>query len=147
MDYEIMAPRDLELDVDADVGDVSITGLAGVVDFGLDVGDVDVNDVHGEVTLRLDVGDMRVEYTDPADPTEDMDARVDVGNLTVKQPAGSTFSVDARVQVGDIDADDYAELDVRRFGLVGAICEDTVGGGGAEFTLRVDVGDIRVRES
>jgi DUF4097 and DUF4098 domain-containing protein YvlB len=115
VDYRIEVPAGTAVTVDADAGQVTITGISAAVKITADAGAVQLTDVTGAVEVTAGAGSVR--GTGLAGPTTvDSDAgsvdlayvkaptnvnvTSDAGKVTVRLPAGS-YAVDAKVSAGN----------------------------------------------
>ncbi|HEO71490.1 MAG TPA: hypothetical protein ENN80_09510 [Candidatus Hydrogenedentes bacterium] len=122
--YDIRVPKQLRLGVLQNVGDVRVQGVGG------------------KLRVDLDVGDIEIVYPGEPEPQDRIECTMSVGDVDILLPAGSSFAVDASVDIGNIRAGDFPTLDVRRYGWTGAWCHDSVGSGGADIVVNIDVGDF-----
>lgn len=114
VDYRVQVPPGTTVSIDADAGQVTVTGVTAGVTVTADAGAVQLTDVTGTVEVTAGAGSVKgTGLTGPT--TVDSDAgsvdlayakaptRVDVtsdaGRVTVRLPGGS-YAVDARVSAG-----------------------------------------------
>ena len=132
--------------VNADSGEVSVSGMRGAVDLRADSGDIDAEDIVGPVTLRADSGDVLARAvradtlaasTDSGDidvtllaPPRAVSASADSGDISVDVPAGR-YHVDAGADSGDVGVD-------------GLLRDDTAP---RHIEAHADSGDVSVRGS
>lgn len=145
VDLEITVPRRSDVELDVDVGTVTIEGTEGLVDVRVDVGDLLLRDVlaRDSFTVRTDVARVRFEGALSEGVRYDM--RSGVGEITVTLPVGSRFELDAESSVGDVKSEFAVSGTDERSGLVGGRIRGMVGDAPtAELVLRSDIGAIRV---
>lgn len=126
VNFDILVPRQVLLDLENNVGSVSMEG------------------VQGAVSAVVNVGNVVVEHAALLDSSESIACEVDVGDIGVALASDSAFSLDAATALGDISVDAVFDLPVTRVGLVGAAASGTVGAGGAAIDLQVATGNIHV---
>jgi DUF4097 and DUF4098 domain-containing protein YvlB len=114
VDYRIEVPAGTTVTVNADAGQVTVTGISAAVKVTADAGAVQLTDVTGAIEVTAGAGSVR--GTGLAGPTTvDSDAgsvdlayvkvptsvnvTSDAGKVTVRLPAGS-YAVDAQVSAG-----------------------------------------------
>jgi hypothetical protein len=137
VDYKLMVPRRLNLQLTTDVGDIEVRAVDGIVNVYADVGDVKLTEIEGTIEARTDVGDIEGTQL-----TGDMDFRTDVGDIKVEEVNGT---IGARTDVGGIevgvhDRSQPAPIKIRTD--VGSIELSLPHGFAADLALQTDVGDI-----
>lgn len=158
VDWRIVAPAGLRLEVTTNVGDISAEGFTGGVALKSDVGDISASGFAGGIEAQAQVGDMTLSGKGP------VTARSDVGDISIRAFVRSGESVTATSNVGDIVLrlpDDWmgklvAKCNVGdvRVSLPRASMSDVVsknsffaaviGTGNGGIELKSDVGDISV---
>jgi hypothetical protein len=114
VDYRIEVPAGTAVTVDADAGQVTITGITAAVKINADAGAVQLTAVTGAVEVTANAGTIKgtglagvtkvhsdagsVDLAYVKAPTS-VDASSDAGRVTVRLPAG-TYAVDAKVSAG-----------------------------------------------
>ena len=117
VDYVVEVPPAATVEVRADVGAVSVRGVEAALDLRTEVGDVTVAKAARPVRVRTSTGDVsatglgsgRVSavtavadvLVDALTAPETVEARADVGDVTVRVPDG-TYDVDASAGVGHV---------------------------------------------
>lgn len=120
--WTIEVPTRFALDVEANVGEVRIDGVAGGVDAELNVGDLRINVAKGDVRASLNVGDLRIETRTGSLGRVKLGANVGDANLRL---AGKRIDTDRTFPVG-------ANLNYS-------------GDGDDDIEGRVNVGEVSVR--
>jgi hypothetical protein len=120
--WEIEVPARFAIDVEANVGQVELTGMTGGIEAELNVGE-----------LRIDVPSGRV------------DARLNVGELKILSATKSPGEIRLSANIGDVDL----RVGGKRFqaergiGLGGGVSASN--GGKDDVTAKVNVGEVTVR--
>ncbi len=124
-DFEITVPRDSELEITTNVGNVQVSGVEGRFDIRSNVGDV---------TLR----DVRFE--------DDSEIRSDVGNIDLRLPDDVAFTFSAETNVGNIDVEFPVRNERADKRVVGGSLEGEIGQSPtAEVELHTNTGNIKIR--
>ncbi|MFN2477991.1 MAG: DUF4097 family beta strand repeat-containing protein [Pseudonocardiaceae bacterium] len=99
--YVVKVPRRIAVQIDGNVGDAMLTGLAGQLTVISSAGDIDGTRLtSGMVTARASAGTITLRFTAP--PTT-VDAHAQVGSVAVRLPVRTAYAVDAGSQVGDVE--------------------------------------------
>jgi DUF4097 and DUF4098 domain-containing protein YvlB len=131
--------------LEADLGDVKISGANGPVKVATHNSDVSVNNVTGRVEITDAHADVKVTLSSP--PTQDINITDDAGDVDVALPARSSFEVDAISRGGDVDSDfSGAQLNVSNTDASGQVA-GRVGSGGPKITIATTYGTIHLRKS
>lgn len=119
--WEIEMPAKLAAELNLNVGEMELRGLAGGVEAEVNVGELDINVERGDV-----------------------DAEVNVGELSIVSRTSSPGTMDLEVNIGDarllIDGDRVEGKDGSWLG--GSVRHDA--GGDDDITAEVNVGDVRI---
>ncbi len=130
--------------LEADLGDVSISGASGPVKIGTHNSDVKVSDATGRLEIADAHADVKVTLNSP--PTQDIDITNDAGDVNVTLPAGSSFEVDAISRGGDVESDfSGGQLNVSNDAGSGQIT-GRVGAGGPKITIATTYGTIHLQK-
>ena len=101
VDYVIKVPRQTAVQIGGNVGDTTLTGLAGQLTATSNAGDIDGTGLTGGVvTARASAGAIILRFTEPPRTVE---AQARVGAVEVRLPEGTSYAVDAGSRVGDVD--------------------------------------------
>ena len=99
--YFVKVPRRIAIQIDDKVGGATLTGLAGQLNLSANTGNIDATGLTSDsVTARASAGEITLSFTAP--PTT-VDARTEVGSLTVRLPAGTAYAIDTGSQVGNVN--------------------------------------------
>ncbi len=99
--YLVKVPRHIAVQSDGKVGATTLSGLAGPLTLTSSAGNVDATGLtSGAVTARASAGAITLRFTAP--PTT-VDARAQVGSVTVRLPAHTAYAVDTDSQVGSVE--------------------------------------------
>lgn len=99
--YLVKVPRRIAVQIDDNVGAVTLTGLAGQLTVTSGAGNIDATDLASDVvTARSNAGTITLAFATP--PTT-VSAQAQVGSVTVQLPVGTAYAVDAGSQVGAVD--------------------------------------------
>jgi hypothetical protein len=160
VDWEIVMPSGVSIDLSTDVGDVDATGFVLGARASADVGDITLTDCRGDVDAHTDVGDIRVS-TDGA-----INAKSDVGDVRITLLGGNAGDLIASTDVGDVVVDIpvdrvghvHASTDIGRVSSSfdgmdaeihknkkGTLIADLGGKSDPKIDLRTDVGSVRVK--
>jgi DUF4097 and DUF4098 domain-containing protein YvlB len=92
VDFTITVPNQTNVDVDNNMGDVSVSGIEGSVDTQTDFGEVNVDNVEGELSIRTNNG--AVTATSIKANSEKIDLKSDFGAITLEKANGNTITID-----------------------------------------------------
>jgi hypothetical protein len=127
VDLEITVPRETDLDLVVNVGEVEVTGVQGAFDVRANVGDVILRDVRFEEDSRL---------------------KNDVGSIELYLPSDSSFAFSAEANVGDIRIDFPVQNERSERRVVGGSVEGEIGRSPTvEVDLTTNTGNIAIREA
>src|SRR4051794_36464806 len=144
-DLDLTVPPGVErTSVDADSGDVSVSGMRGTVDLRADSGDVDAADITGTLTLSADSGDVSASGV----RADDVKASADSGDVDlalVAPPRRASASADSGDVSVDVPAGRYhvvADADSGDVSVEGLLRDDTAA---SNIDAHADSGDVSVR--
>ena len=100
VEWRIIAPSSLELDLVSGVGDIDIQRFANGARVRSDVGDVVLRNVSGVVDVRSDVGDIELVVSGPVKAVSDVG---DVEITLLDSGDENSHPIEARSDVGDIE--------------------------------------------
>lgn len=143
--YEVSVPRHLrELKIEAETGDVRVSGFAGAVVADVRAGELEFRDVSGEVRSRLVKGNTKIFGTG-AEREGSQQFSVVKGNI--EATLAEDFGADLKAEVldGNIDVDESFGLRVER-APAGRHVAGRVGEGGEALVFKVTDGDIRLKK-
>jgi DUF4097 and DUF4098 domain-containing protein YvlB len=93
VDFIITVPHEITVDVDNNVGEVSITNTKGPVDIKDDFGDITVENLEGALTAKTNSGE--VNATSIKSGSENINLSSDFGNVTLKKASGEDITLDS----------------------------------------------------
>ena len=158
--YEIRAPREIQLRIEADRGDTEVEGFNGSIDLETDRGTLDGTELSGDIRIVLDRGghsrlsnvrgrlDLEADRTDVTiqDLTIEGDStlEVDRGDIELELPASQALSLRADMsRRANLDSD----FDITTQGRSRRRLDGTINGGGPELAIDADRSRIRLRRS
>lgn len=119
VDLALTVPAQSDVRVDADLGDVTVSGVTGELELSSDMGTIRASDIGGDLTAHANMGKIEVFGAELADQMEinadmgsiefeGLPARRSVlssnmGSIQIGLPAGRSFDIDARVSMGSVD--------------------------------------------
>jgi hypothetical protein len=107
--YVIQVPRNLDVDIDVDAGDVTITGLSGAVSVKSDAGDVKGTGLAAaRISADTDAGDVRLAFTTP--PVS-IDASTDAGDVEIDLPS-TEYALDLDTGAGSTSISGIVRYDL-----------------------------------
>jgi hypothetical protein len=143
--YEVSVPRGLrELRIEAETGDVRVSGFAGAVVADVRAGEVEFRDVSGEVRSRLIKGNTKI-FGAGAEREGSQQFTVVKGNIEATLAEGFGAVLKAEVLDGRIDVDERFGMRVER-AAAGRYVAGRVGEGGEALVFKVTDGDIKVKK-
>ena len=142
VDFELMVPRQVQLRLQSDEGDVDVSGTEGSLTIDADEGNVTVDDiVSDQMQLTVDEGDVRVSGLDGAGK----------GLCKIDADEGSIFMEDCRIEEIDLSADEgeiiLRNVKATRISLSadeGNIEADILTVEGGNYRMEAEEGDIEV---
>ncbi|MGE0129993.1 MAG: hypothetical protein AB7U82_18070 [Blastocatellales bacterium] len=155
---DIRAPRNLNLNLDADRGQIELRGLEGRLNLGADRSSVKAEDLAGELRLRVDRGSVNLSnvraaldfHSDRTNGkllgariTGDSRIEVDRGEVELVAPAAQGLYVSANRSRRAEFVSDFA-ITTRSFN--GERIEGEINGGGPRLTIQTDRGRVRLRQ-
>jgi hypothetical protein len=157
--WVVTAPPSVKIDVDDDVGNITIVGFERGAKVSTDVGDVKVSGVMGGVVARTDVGNAVVNAQGPADVTTNVGnvrlelmgessnirASADVGSIHLVMPPEWAGKVTGKSDVGEVKTVVPGLATKSDMGGGGRV-SGNVGSGSSSATLSADVGSITIEQ-
>lgn len=143
--YEVRVPRGLHaVEIDADRGDVKISGFDGSVVSTVKKGNAEFRDLTGEVKSNVLKGDTSIVYGS-AEREGSQEFSVIKGNIEAKLAEGTDAEVRAETVSGDISADDSLGFSVEKR-PAGRALSGRLGDGGQTLRFKVTSGDIKLKK-
>jgi len=155
--YEIRAPRQLNLNLNADRCKVEVAGFAGKIKIDTDRTTVGASDLAGDIEVRMDRGKATLQGLQgklfvQTDRTEskieairiegDSQLNIDRGECELRVPDGQGFALKARNGRRETFQTDFAvatnTFDKERI-------EGTINGGGPQLVVNSDRGTVRLK--
>jgi hypothetical protein len=143
--YEVSVPRHLHrLEIEAQQGDVRVSGFEGAVVADVKMGDVEFRDVSGEVRSKVIKGNTKV-FQNGAEREGSQQFSVVKGDIEVTFADGANADLKAETLDGDIEVADAFGLRVER-APAGRHVAGRLGDGGEALLFKVTNGDIRLKK-
>jgi len=143
--YEVSVPRHMRrLEIEADKGDVRVSGFAGAVVADVKTGEVEFRDVSGEVRSKVIKGNTKV-FQNGAEREGSQQFSVVKGDIEVTFAGDANADLKAETLDGDIEVDDAFGLRVER-APAGRHLAGRLGEGGEALLFKVTNGDIRLKK-
>ncbi len=102
VDMTVTVPREMDLTARVDVGRLQIEGVTGNMEISVQVGDVILADVAPTEKLTVRTRVAGVDFVGSLAPRAGYEFSTDVGKITLRLPADSAFHLDARSDIGDV---------------------------------------------
>jgi DUF4097 and DUF4098 domain-containing protein YvlB len=130
--------------LEADLGDIDISGADGPVKIVTHNKDIDVKSVSGQVDIANSHGDINVELAKT--PQEAINITNDSGDVELTLPAQSAFELAAVSRSGDVESDfESASLNASNVGGSQEI-SGKIGASGPRITIATSYGTIHLRK-
>jgi len=140
--YNITVPKQTNLQLESDVGEISISQISGQIEIETDIGKIKCKEISGDIDLESDVGEVKVVYCETAPALQNISIQTDIGAINLTVPTDFSARVDARTDVGSISTN----LPLKVTGTVGKKLRGTIGDGKGKVSLRTDVGSIKIKQ-
>lgn len=143
IDFDVTVPRDADLKLKTDAGNIHVHGISGQMVLSSDAGSISAGQVllRGQSKLKTDVGS--VTFVGAVDPGGSYQFETDVGSVNVTLPTKASFYLDAKTDVGSFHSD-FPISQTRN--TPGSKASGSVGDApSAKLVLRSDVGSIKLR--
>lgn len=142
--FRINVPRKNDLDLSANNGGVSISGVAGTIRFETTNGGVNLNDLAGDVRGETRNGGLTVGLNGTRWEGTGLDVQTNNGGVTLTIPEGYNAELTTRTVNGGFRSDFpltiQGELNPRQ-GI-----QSTLGAGGAPVSVRTTNGGLRINK-
>ncbi len=136
INYEIIAPAWVYLEIDAEYGDLEVQEVGERIEVDKNSGSVRIQEPRGKLTASINDGSLQVLGT----PREEWSLKSTVGGVEVVVPKGQGFELDAQSSEGSLNSDvPLGEHKPGRF-------EGAINGGGPRIHLRSERGTVAIRQ-
>ncbi|MBN2202462.1 DUF4097 family beta strand repeat protein [bacterium] len=142
IDYSLDVPAATDVRVDADEGDVALTGLSGRVDLVVDEGDVQIENL--ELTggrIEADEGNVRIRNIRHTRAARLM---ISVDEADIRLADASLASLEAEADEGNVVLENVTMGSCRLSADEGDIIADFTPDGEGPFRAEADEGDVRL---
>lgn len=139
--FNITLPKQTNLQLESDVGEIRVSDITGEIKAGTDVGKITCKEISGDTDLKADVGNVKVVYSKTAPAVCSVNIATDVGSIDLTAPPNFSAVVHAETDVGSITSDQPLTLT----GKIGKNLNGTMGAGEGKLHLKTDVGSIKIK--
>lgn len=143
MSYRINVPRKNDLDLNANNGGVSITGVHGNVRFDTTNGGVRLTDLAGRVSGSTRNGGLTVNLGGSRWEGDGIDVETSNGGVTLAIPDGYNAALDAGTTNGGLRVDFPVTVQGTLTGRRNTL-STTLGSGGPEVRVRTTNGGVKI---
>jgi len=146
VDFEITAPRQINLHCETAVGDVKVSDISGRIKASADVGSITCSQVMPQLELEVGVGNIKAGCCDTVDVICDADLKTDVGDIKFTCPTQLSAQVKASADVGSIHTNVPITITGEIGGWpVGKSLTGTIGTAAGRLHLKTGVGSIVIK--
>ena len=138
--YEILVPREMDLDVETLNGGIAVDAVRGSFDLEVTNGGIRLDGVGGDVRARATNGGVQVTLTGDTWDGEGLDARTSNGGVTLRIPEGYS----AELQAGTVNGRVHVDFPVTVQGRIGREIATTLGEGGPLVRATTTNGGVRL---
>jgi beta-lactamase regulating signal transducer with metallopeptidase domain len=139
VDLGITVEKNAGLQLRTEVGQISISNIAGAIECRTNVGRVDCDDTTSSVDIKTKVGDVKLSYADDAPAACNAQIETNVGKVFFKGPARMSAAITAEAKLGSIQTDLPLKVQVE---MMSQKAEGTIGDGAGKVTIKSNVGAI-----
>lgn len=139
--FDITMPKDGNLKLETNVGNIGVSGIVGVIKGVSNVGSVKCKGVCRDINAKTNVGDVKIAYASDAGEVFKVRGETNVGSINFAGPDVYSAKVNASSNVGSITTD--RPLMVK--GKVGKKLRGTIGDGRGRINLKTNVGSISIK--
>jgi hypothetical protein len=140
VDYEVLAPRDIDLDLETHNGSIAIARVRGDLSFEARNGSIKLDGVAGNVRGRTTNGGVEAELT--GDTWEGAGLDLETTNGAVRLRIPERYS--ARLETGTVNGGIDIDFPVTVQGRLGREFSTTLGGGGPLVRAETTNGQVRI---
>ena len=145
VDLTITVPKQTTVAANMGVGRLQVSGTEGDATINAEVGDVILTDIMPAAKLFVKTRVASVDFSGALAPNGKYEITTDIGKIALRVPANSAFTIDARSDIGDVTVGFPVSGTASREALVGKQVQGEVGQNPtASLTLRSRVGEISV---
>ena len=128
-----------EIDIDADLGNVNIENInAEKIEIDCNSGNIIAKSIKGDTKAKADLGNIELSYEDF---NYNLDAVSNLGSITITLPKDANFNLNAKSNLGTVKSD----FPVTTTESSNTKLKGTVGDGGKDIILAVDLGSIKIK--
>jgi hypothetical protein len=138
--WEVMVPRDTDLDIETHNGGISVSDVRGRIEFEALNGGVHLNSVAGDVVGHTTNGGLHIELDGSNWSGEGLDVETTNGGITLSVPSDYSAQLETGTVNGGIDID----FPVMVQGKIGRSLSATLGEGGPTVRAVTTNGGVRV---
>ncbi|TCP54760.1 putative adhesin [Tumebacillus sp. BK434] len=136
IDYELIVPPTLAVELHSKVGDITTVGLQGDLRVVANVAKIDIDGFKGTLNVKNNTGAISIKG---GQAIRELEVNSNVGALTVQLAEQANVTVDAKTNVGALDS--QFPLNERRTGPSKSV-QGQIGQGGGQVNLNTNTGSI-----
>ena len=140
VDYEVLAPRDIDLDLETHNGSIAIARIRGELSFEARNGSIKLDGVAGNVRGRTTNGGVEAELTGDTWDGTGLDLETTNGAVRLRVPE----SYSARLETGTVNGGIDIDFPVTVQGRIGREFSTTLGRGGPLVRAETTNGQVRI---
>jgi len=140
VNYEVLAPRDIDLTLETHNGSIAIEGVRGDLSFEAENGSLKLDGVAGNVRGRTTNGGVEAELTGETWEGTGLDLETTNGAVRLRIPEGYS----ARLETGTVNGGIDIDFPVTVQGRLGREFSTTLGGGGPLVRAETTNGQVRI---
>ena len=145
VDLTITVPKETTVAANMGVGRLQVSGTEGDATINAEVGDVILTDIMPAAKLFVKTRVSSVDFSGALASNGKYEITTDIGKIALRVPANSAFTIDARSDIGDVTVGFPVSGSTSREALVGKQVQGEVGENPtASLTLHSRVGEISV---
>lgn len=141
VDLTIKIPKDLQVKVRNQVGNITITSINGCIVVTNDVGNISCKDVKRSLDVKTNVGNAKVDFYKNADPACNATINVNVGNIRLSSPENLSAKIYIATDIGSINTG----LSLTVKGKIGKTVNAQIADAKGTIDLKTQVGSIYIR--
>jgi len=139
--YNVTVPKQTNLQLGCDVGEICISDISGKIKAETDVGKIGCKGISGDIDLATDVGEVNVAYCETAPALRSINIETDIGHIDLTVPTDFSAAIDANTEIGSINTG----LPMTVKGTISKKLHGTIGEGKTKVSLSTDVGAIDIK--